>query len=389
MPKHITPLKQAQVLGLKPKGSVYYKTVDNNGLYVRVRPTGKSWVMRTRDESRSWQVVGDVNTMPMAMAQNLIGKANLAEDTKEVKKIPLPTFKVQAKVFIDDLEKQLKNDKNIKQWTSTMTEFAYPVIGDTHIDQITTTQIKDIINTILPRLDTATKMRSRMERIIDSAWIENRPEELYVNPASKKIVDVLAKGITKKKQRKHHLAVPIEDAPKLFQDCWAKYPSIVSYAALCFIILTIGRSGMGVKARWEQIKGDQWIIDGKDMKAGIDHVCPLSTQALKIIELRKMIDPDSGWVFPSPKTHKQMTTDAVLNCLQFISGERYTVHGWRTTFKQWASERDDSSDDDYLLSELALAHKVGDKTQQAYFRTTLYKKRQKQNQEWADFLFGK
>lgn len=387
MPKQITPLKHAQVLGLKPRGSVYYKTVDNNGLYVRVRPTGKSWVVRGRGESRSWQVIGDVETMPMAMAQNLVGKANLEKDTKEPKKIPLPTFKRASEAFIEDLEHQLKNDKNLKQWTSTMTQFAYPVIGDIPVDQITPTQIKEIINDVLPRLDTAKKMRSRMERIIDSAWVEHRTNELYVNPASSKIVNVLAKGITKKKSVKHHLAVPVEDAPKIFQDCWEKYPKAVGYSALCFVILTIGRSGMGVKARWEQINGDQWIIDGEDMKTGVDHVCPLSTQALELLHLRKQIEGDSGWIFPSPVTKKDMTTDAVLNCLQRTCGTKYTTHGWRTTFKQWASERGDSGDD-YLLSELALAHKVGDKTQQAYFRTTLYKKRAKQNQDWANFLFG-
>ena len=388
MAKIIKPLNQAQVLALKARAAPYFTAVDSNGLYVQTRPTGKSWVMRTTiGTSRSWKSIGNVETMSLSAARQEIARIKHAS-ADIPKNNTLPTFKKQAVLFIEDLEKQLKNDKNIKQWTSTMTEFAYPTIGDTPINQITPTQIKEIINKILPRLDTATKMRSRMERIIDSAWIEHQPEELYINPAAKKIVDVLAKGITKRQNRKHHLAVPVEDAPKIFQECWSKYPSIVGYAALCFIILTIGRSGMGVKARWDQIKGDQWLIEGKDMKTGMDHVCPLPTQAQAILALRKMIDGDSGWIFPSPKTHKDMTTDAVLNCLQRTTGIRYTTHGWRTTFKQWASEREDSKEDDYLLSELSLAHKVGDKTQQAYFRTTLYKKRQKQNQDWANFLFG-
>lgn len=389
MAKIIKPLNQAQVLALKPKATPYFTAVDSNGLYVQTRPTGKSWVIRIpKGSSRSWKSLGDVDLMPLSAARQEV--ARLKQILADIpKNSPLPKFKKQAEAFIEDLEKKLKNDKNLKQWTSTMTEFVYPVIGHKPIDEITPTDIKEIINNVLPRLDTAKKLRARIERIIDSAWIEHRTKDVYINPASSKIINVLASGITKKKKVNHFLAVPVEDAPKIFQDCWAKYPYTVGYAALCFTILTIGRSGMGVNARWEQINDDQWIIDGKNMKTGVDHVCPLSTQAMELLALRKAIEKGetNGWVFPSPVTRGAMSTDAVLNCLQRTCGTKYTTHGWRTTFKQWAAEKGDSGDD-YLLSELALAHKVGDKTQQAYFRTTLYKKRAKQNQDWANFLFG-
>lgn len=389
MAKIIKPLNQAQVLALKPREKPYFTAVDSNGLYVQTRPTGKSWVMRvTSGKSRSWKALGDVNSVSLSAARQAVSGIKLTQPDIP-KNIPLPTFKKQAMDFIEDLGNQLKNDKNLKQWSSTMKEFAFPIIGNKPIDLITPSDIKDIVNTILPRLDTAKKMRSRIERIIDSAWVEHRTGELYINPASSKIINVLAKGITKRAKVNHHLAVPVEDAPKIFQECWEKVPYTVGYAALCFTILTIGRSGMGVNARWDQIKKDQWIIEGEQMKTGVDHVCPLSKQALELLELRKIIEKgkDNGWVFPSPVTRAVMSTDSVLNCLQRTCGTKYTTHGWRTTFKQWAAEKGDSGDD-YLLSELALAHKVGDKTQQAYFRTTLYKKRQKQNQDWADFLFN-
>lgn len=156
--------------------------------------------------------------MPLATARIEVAKLK-AEPAGIPSRIPLPTFKKQSGIFIEDLEKQLKNEKNLKQWTTTMTEFAYPVIGSTPIDEITPTQIKEIINTILPRVVTANRFRARMERIIDSAWIEHRTNDVYVNPASAKIVNVLASGITKKKKVEHHLAVPVEDAAGIFHDC--------------------------------------------------------------------------------------------------------------------------------------------------------------------------
>jgi len=219
MAKIIKPLNQAQVLALKNTTKRVFTAVDSNGLYVDSRPTGQSWVVRVgAGNKRSWRKIGEVGSMPLATARIEVAKLK-AEPAGIPSRIPLPTFKKQAGIFIEDLEKQLKNEKNLKQWTTTMTEFAYPVIGSTPIDEITPTQIKEIINTILPRVVTANRFRARMERIIDSAWIEHRTNDVYVNPASAKIVNVLASGITKKKKVEHHLAVPVEDAAGIFHDC--------------------------------------------------------------------------------------------------------------------------------------------------------------------------
>ncbi len=391
MPRLIKPLTSQQISGLKPKESRYRKAIDNDGLYIEVRKTGKSWMMRN---GSTWTVIGDAENMPMATARQEISK-RCTENTPGVLKIkPLPKFKDASDDFIKGQEKVLKSDKNLRQWTSTIKEFALPVIGSKPVDLITPSDIKEIVNKAMTKRtdkalqQTASKLRGRLERIIDAAWIEYRPGVIYSNPATSKVVNILSPSIKKRPKVQHHKAIPTNEAPLIFQMLWDKKAHEVSYAALCFVILTIGRASNGSEARWDQIKGNIWNIEGGDMKSGADHRVTLPKEAMELLKIRKVIDSEdnNGWVFPSKFKRKNMPTDNMLNALQRTCGIKYTTHGWRTTFKQWAVENGGNLEDDDLLSELALAHSVGAASKKAYFRTTLMEKRAKQLQDWAKFL---
>lgn len=388
MPKQIKPLNSQQVAALKPKETSYFKAVDNDGLYVRVLKTSKSWVYR--DTNRSWVSMGNIEQMPLATARSEIAKRKTEPSTTKQK--PLPYFKDAQDTFINTVGKSLKSDKNLRQWTSTIQEFCMNPktvdISKKRVDEITASDIKQILENVLPRKVTAQKLRGRLERIINATWIEHRLGALYMNPATSLVVNQLIPTMAKKAVSTPHKAVPVTDAPKIFQECWKKRKTSVSYAALCFTILTIGRAGNGVNARWDEMVNDQWQIGRKKMKVDTnpDHIVPLPKQAIELLKIRKLLDEDSEWCFSSPITEEPMSTDSLRHDLQRTTGNSYTTHGWRSTFKDWSLERDELDGDEDMLGEIALAHNVGDKTKSAYLRTKLVKKRAIQLQEWADFL---
>lgn len=388
MPIQIKPLNAQQVAALKPRGVSYFKAVDNDGLYVRVLKTSKSWVMR--DTKKTWVTIGKVATMPLATARSEVAKRKSSPSEEKLK--PLPYFKDAQDTFINTIGKSLKSDKNLKQWTNTILEFCMNPkgidIGNKRIDAITPSDIKEILENVLPRKDTAQKLRGRLERIIDAAWVEHRMGTPYLNPATSLVVNQLIPTMAKKAISKPHKAVPVSDAPKIFKECWKKRKKSVSYAALCFTILTIGRAGNGVSARWDEMVKDQWQIGREKMKvdSNPDHIVPLPKQAIELLNLRKLLDDESEWCFASPMKDAPMSTDSLRHDLQRTTGNSYTTHGWRSTFKDWSLERDELDGDEDMLGEIALAHKVGDKTKSAYLRTKLIKKRGVQLQQWADFL---
>lgn len=437
MAKIIKPLTIDGVLRLKlEKASGYtYKAVDNDGLYVRIGKASKAWVMRSKT---GWTVLGPVDTeiMPLKNARDRVRELQLeAIKNPESKIKPMPFFKAYQDIFIEKICKTLKKDrhgntKNGDQWTSTILKFCMnpdPKIGwdisKKRIDEITATDIAEIMERVLPLVPTADKLRGRLERIIDAAWTEYRTGIPYSNPASSKVVYQLVPVLAKetkliKKKAKHHMAVPAADAPKIFQECWKKRKSSVAMSALCFTVLTIGRAGNGAQAKWSEIDWDDkaWIPESMKVENNPTHIAPLTPRALEILELRKALsDDDCEWIFAStqPKTYNEpITTDAMRSLLQKMTKIAYTTHGWRSTYKNWSMDDDDEQNDIDMISELALAHKVnrsgdittpkesrlqkamlgkkiGDDTYLAYMRSGLFKKRRKHSQEWEDFLFSK
>lgn len=431
MPRQIKPLNAQQIAALKPKESSYFKAVDNDGLYVRVLKTSKSWVFR--DTHKSWVTIGNTASMPLATARAEVARRKAIPEEPKFK--PMPYFKDFQDSYVDEIKKTLKADrfgitKNGNQWTSTIQTYCMNTdpekgwnIGNKRIDEITPTDIKEIMVRVLPRVDTAGKLRGRLERIIDAAYIQHRMGMPYSNPATSKVVNQLVPKLAKenkvkKSKVKHHLAVPVEDAPKLFQECWAKRKSSVSFSALCFVILTCGRAGNGVEAKWSEIDQEKWVWMPESMKVDNNptHIVPLSKMAIELLELRKVLsDDDSEWVFASTQQRAKgepISTDSMRLLLQRMAGIAYTTHGWRSTYKNWSMEDGADEIDSDSISELALAHKVsrsgditapkesrlqkatlgkkiGSDTYLAYMRSGLFKRRAKQAQEWEDFLFTK
>jgi integrase len=316
-------------------------------------------------------------------------KEHKAEKEILLKKPPkqIVTFKDCADSFIASYTPSLKNPKHIKQWSSTLLEYVYPVIGGVNITQIETSHVLQILEPIwYIKNPTATRVRGRIEKIIDSAKVEgHRTGE---NPA--RWTGHLALKLphpSKVHEVAHFAALPYQKLTELYVKTQGD-ESNAAYA-LRFAILTAVRTGNARLATWDSIDFEQklWTIEKKAMKIkDAEHRVPLSDEAILILRKMETVKV-SNYIFPGTMLNKPINENALLNALRSlgVSKEEGSVHGFRTTLKVWGAETKEYADE---LTEMVLAHTVEGQTKQAYFRTTLFDKRRVVMNEWADFCLG-
>ena len=199
---------------------------------------------------------------------------------------------------------------------------------------------------------------------------------------------VIRRGLGQQKiKQKNFSAVPVEEAPAVY----AKLKAIDSNAsrALRFQILTALRPGVGRTAMWQEIDFENglWIIPAERMKMDEEHVVPLSVSASDLMELPADKTKSSPFLFPSPVSPKtKAISDTSLTKLQREIIEGVTLHGWRSTFEDWAAEYTDFEES---VIDAAMAHKLDDEVKAAYRRTKFLDKRLELMEAWSDFLEGK
>jgi integrase len=185
----------------------------------------------------------------------------------------------------------------------------------------------------------------------------------------------------KKQVRKpeHHPALPYTDLPSFMGDLCAL--DSLSAHALELTILTAARTQETLGARWDEIGLDErtWTVPADRMKAGKEHRVPLSDRAVAI--LLALPRDDSGYVFPGAKAGRSLSESSMLKLLRGLRSE-LTVHGFRSTFRDWAAERTAYPRE---VAEAALAHTIPDKVEAAYRRSDLFDKRRRLMAEWSKF----
>jgi integrase len=383
-------LTQTQVQALQKPG---YHAIGG-GLYLHIRSKSKAYVARiVIDGKRAWRVVGDYDRMALSIARKAVGKAGEDATNKSaaLTKSAVPDFKKAAIDFIGRKESTWRNEKHRTQWCNTLAEFAYPVIGDTPCDRVTVSDVVSILDAVGDRLETRKRVRSRIENVINAAMALNCPGVPYANPASDVVIKVAAPS--PKIIRKHHEAVPLADAPAVFAQIWGKARTNTTYAGLALAILTAGRTSEILGCDWAELGPDVWVLPPERMKAGREHVVPLSDPAKKVIAWRALlsgedVQPNAGIVFPgghSPNADsvKRLSNMALLQVMRRLMPGS-TVHGWRSTFRNWCAENGVPRE----LAEAALAHQVSNKTEAAYLRTRLIEQRREVMEKWAAFLLG-
>lgn len=389
MPKTVERLTPLKVKSLHEKGDY----ADGGGLYLTVSDSGaKSWIFRYSNQGRRREMgLGSVTKVGLADARKLAERASSTlalgldplDQRRELrlKGSNAPTFSACAEQYIASHRPAWKNLKHGQQWENTLKTYAYPVIGDLTTDRITTDQILEILEPIwLEKAETATRVRGRIESILD--WARTKGLREGENPARLKgHIDHLLPPSRKSKRVKHHAFLPWEDAPAFYSDL----ADMEGFApkALKLVILTALRCGNVANADWKEIDLNKqvWTIPGEKMKTGVEFRVPLSSEALQVI---KSLPQTSKFLFPGPED-RPMTIAALTAVKNRMGHKKITVHGFRTTFRTWAS---DSAHAPREVSESALAHVLENKVEASYARTDHLERRRELMEKWAKYLRG-
>jgi integrase len=237
------------------------------------------------------------------------------------------------------------------------------------------------------KAETASRVRQRIENILDFAKVRGYREG--ENPARwRGHLDKLLPAPSKVRKVEHLAALPYAALPNFLTK--VREREAVAARALEFLILAAARTGEVIGARWNEIDllDKVWTVPAARMKAYREHRVPLSARALAVLEemqpLRRGNNPDP-FVFPGPRPGKPLSNMAFLMLLRRMELNDLTVHGFRATFKTWASERTSFQNE---IVEASLAHIVGGKVEQAYMRGDLFEKRRRLMQQWATFCMS-
>ncbi|MDB5650964.1 MAG: integrase [Hyphomicrobiales bacterium] len=358
---------------------------DGGNLYLNVTKTGaRSWVFFYKVAGRQREMgLGTARDISLAKARELAAACRqLLADGKD----PLTcrdapdalTFGQCADQFIETMEPSWRNEKHRAQWRMTLKEYAGPLRA-TGVDAIATDDVLKVLKPIwLTKPETASRVRGRIEAVLD--WARAREMRKGENPARWRghLDHLLPKRTTL--SRGHHAALAIDDLPKFMEKLAAS--TGISPRALGFAILTAARSGEVLAATWDEIDFAKkvWTVPAVRMKAGREHRVPLSEPALAI--LQSLHDVRIGqFIFPGQIRTKHLSSMSLAMTLRRMQVE-VTVHGFRSTFRDWASERTSFP---HETCEMALAHAVSNKVEAAYRRGDLFEKRVSLMHAWGQF----
>ena len=365
------------------------------GLAMQVQPSGaRSWVMRFSAAGRRREMgLGGFPDVTLADARRRareereksdkgvdpIAGRKAAASRLRAEQAKAFTFKAASLAYIETHESGWRNAKHAEQWRNTLAS-TYPVIGSMQVRDVGLPQVLAVLEPIWKtKTETASRLRGRIESVLD--WATARGYREGLNPARwKGHLDHLLPSPGKIVKAGHHAAVPVGEAGAFMQALRAQQGT--GAKALEFAILTAARSGEARGATWREIDIDQamWVVPGDRMKAGKDHRVPLSDAALALLrELPRIAGTDL--VFPAPRGG--LLSDMTLVAVTRRMGVAAVPHGFRSTFRDWCSERTNHPRE---VAEMALAHTIGDKVEAAYRRGDLFEKRRAMMSEWAAFL---
>jgi integrase len=364
---------------------------DGGGLYLQVTEGGRSWIYRYMLNKRAREMgLGPLALYGLSEARALAQDARrlrhqgidpiearrAAREETRLDDAKAMTFQQCADRYIKDHRAGWRNAKHAEQWESSLRRFTFPVIGALPVQAIDTALVRKVLDPIwTTKPETASRVRGRIESILD--WAKASGYRTGENPARwKGHLDHLLAERTKVRMVEHYAAMPYDDLPGFLIELRKKKG--IDARALEFTILTAARVSEVVGARWSEISGDVWTIPAERMKGGKAHRVPLSRCAIELLEA---LPRNGDLIFPGPKLGRALNINAPRKLLIGM-GHRITVHGFRSSFRDWAAERTHFPSE---VPEMALAHVVGSKVEQAYRRGDMFEKRCRLMQQWATF----
>lgn len=388
------PLTAKRITQLKEPGR--YGDGNRSGLYLQVQSlSNRSWLLRyERDGRERWMGLGSLRVFSLKEARERARRARqlLADGIdplearaqgraqKALEAARSITFEQAARQYFDQHERKWKNRKHAAQFLSTLQTYAFPKIGRLSVAGIDTGLVLKVLEPIWPdKTETANRVRGRIEGVLD--WATVRGYRQGDNPARWKghLENVLpARGQIQKVN--HHAALPFAELPE-FMTALAEREGIAA-RALEFLILTAARTGETIGATWEEIDLQEktWTVPAGRMKASKEHRVPLSAPAVEILRALPR-EKDNPFIFIGPRKGG-LSNMAMAAVLIRMGRQKITVHGFRSTFMDWAHEQTAFTK---VVIDMALAHVVGDKVEAAYRRGDLFAKRARLMADWARY----
>jgi integrase len=372
---------------------------DGGGLYLISRPpNAASWAFRYAKGGRNrWMGLGPFPVISLKDARERAAEARrklahnidpLAERDDQrtaalVETAKARTFEDCALSYIEDHKAGWRNAKSPGQWRNTLETYAFPTLGKLPVSEIDTAHVLEVLRPIWStKTETASRVRQRIERILDWAAVSKlRSGE---NPARLKgHLELMLPAKAKVARRKHHAALPYAQIATFMVELRKREG--MAARALEFTILTAARTGEVIGATWGEINLAErvWIIPAQRMKAEREHRVPLSPRSVALLEAQRAANATgSEYVFPGAKWGKPMSDMAMLTLLERMGRDDLTVHGFRSTFRDYAAEVAHVPNE---VAEMALAHQVADAVEAAYRRGDLFERRRKLMDEWATY----
>lgn len=361
---------------------------DGDGLFLLVGPTGsKSWMVRIQKNGKRRDFgLGSASKVPLALARERARdlrsnvEAGVDPIAERRKAAGIPSFRSAAASVHAEHQGGWKNAKHSKQWLATLNAYAFPTFGDLPVSEVDAQAVRDALAAIwLTKPETARRLRQRIVTVLDWAVAKGfRDGSLAMAVIDKALPRQPAKT-------KHHAALPYSELPTFMVKL--REAETMGRLALEAVILTAARSGEVRQATWAELdlSAATWTIPAERMKAGREHVVPLSAQAVALFERMKAHKRDhSALVFPGQKRGKPLSDMTLTKALRDM-GSDVTAHGFRSTFRDWVAEQTHWPAD---LAEAALAHVVSDKTVAAYQRGTMLDKRRELMSAWGNYCAG-
>lgn len=384
MPKHVENALSAKRVEKERSPGRY---ADGGGLYLVVAESGARWwqfrYKAKGSDARPEIGLGPVRDVSLADARDKARELRAAiregRDPKAERERQkgIPTFEKAARELYESLKPGWREGGvHVNHWIASLETHVFPKIGDRQIDTITSADVLDVLGPIWFTVsETARRVRQRMRHVFRYAKAKHwYPGE---NP-----VDVASGSLPRHSNgaKRHLAAMPHQDLPDFMAEL-AKRDGVAALA-LHFLILTAARSGEVRGARWSEIdlKNATWTVPADRMKAKKAHRVPLAAEALVVLEEARGLDDDL--VFPGQREGRPLSDMTLSAVLKRMKLGHLTVHGFRSTFRDWAAEKTTFPRE---IAELCLAHEVGDQVERAYRRSDLFAKRRKLMEAWARY----
>ncbi|VVE34079.1 tyrosine-type recombinase/integrase [Pandoraea commovens] len=376
----------------------YY--ADGGGLYLQISASGsRSWIFKFTIGGRTREMgLGALAVVSLASARKIAAECRaqaknridpiVARELHAVHVVTgakRRTFREAATEFIQDRSGTWKNAKHAQQWTNTLVTYAYPIIGDMDVRDVDTSAVLRILQPIwTKKTETAQRVRGRIKAVLDAEAVRgNRAAD---NPARfSDHLDRVLPRTNKRQQVKHHPALPWEEIPAFVRELETRPRRAAR--ALHLLILTAVRTNEVRFARpceFDMV-AKVWEIPGERMKCGVTLRVPLSDRAVELVQDALAKAKPDGYLFPGIKEGQPLSNMSMLKVLKMMERRDITVHGFRSTFRDWVADCTDYPDS---LAEQALAHTISSSTVAAYRRRDMLDRRRPMMDDWAAYCAG-